>query len=74
MDLFNLTKQFGVVTDVRVVLDKTGKSKGYAYVDFETEEAAQAALKLHETQLNGRTLKVTISCPPDKKQRQALRY
>lgn len=36
--------QFGKVEDVRIVVHKSGKSKGVAYVDMENEEAAQRAI------------------------------
>jgi RNA recognition motif-containing protein len=44
--------------------DKNGNSRGLAYIEFETEAAALASCAMHETQLKGRTLKVTISKPP----------
>jgi RNA recognition motif-containing protein len=49
-----------------LIKDKSGNSKGFAYIEFDTEAAAQASLSMHGTQLKGRTLKVTISTPPDK--------
>lgn len=51
---------------MRLVKYKDGKSKGFAYVDFETEESAKAALSLDQTELKGRTLKVSLSAPPVK--------
>jgi len=51
------------------VKDSRGNSKGYSYVEFDEESAAGASLKLHQTQLDGRTLKVSISNPPAKKKR-----
>jgi len=43
---------------------KDGKSKGYAYIDFEDDKCAAASLALDKTDWKGRTLKVSISSPP----------
>eukprot|EP00930_Biecheleria_cincta_P039977 TRINITY_DN27429_c0_g1_i1.p1 TRINITY_DN27429_c0_g1~~TRINITY_DN27429_c0_g1_i1.p1 ORF type:complete len:528 (-),score=94.07 TRINITY_DN27429_c0_g1_i1:135-1718(-) len=45
----------GGPTNVRIVKDKsTGTSRGMAFVDFDTESAVEAAIKLHGTELQGR--------------------
>ncbi|VDM42611.1 unnamed protein product [Toxocara canis] len=49
---------FGAVRDVRIVTHKSGKSKGCAYVEFEEESAASAAIKAEDIVLLG-----TISIP-----------
>lgn len=51
---------FGNVLNVKVITDKeTGKSKGYAFVEFENDEDAEKALQaLHNSQHKGRSLKV----------------
>lgn len=51
--------------EVRLVRDFRGRSKGFCYVDFETPEAANAAVeKKQGTVLNARPLKIAISAPP----------
>lgn len=62
-ELHSLFSKYGSVLDVRMVLDKDGKPKGYAYVEFADEGGAKASLALHQTELKGRKLKVTISSP-----------
>lgn len=45
----------GGPTNVRLVKDKsTGTSRGMAFVDFDTESAVEAAIKLHGTEFQGR--------------------
>lgn len=52
--------KFGTTTECKVIVDKvTGKSKGFGFVTFETQEAATAALEAMNNQaLDGRTIKV----------------
>ena len=47
-------------TDIKIISDKyTGKSKGFGFAEFETEEQAQAAIDaLNEVELSGRKLTV----------------
>lgn len=51
---------YGNVLSVKIIFDKqTGRSKGYAFVEMENEEAAQNAIKaLNETEVKGRNIKV----------------
>jgi RNA recognition motif-containing protein len=63
-ELQKLFSQFGTVSGVRLMREKDGKSKGFAYIEFETEEAAQKALSMDKTLYRGRNLKVSISNPP----------
>jgi len=51
------------VTKVDIKTDtKTGRSRGFAFVDLASEEEAQAAVdELHGTELNGRPLKVSTA-------------
>ena len=61
-ELTSLFNQFGPVTEVKLIMDReTGRSKGFAFVSFEQQQAAQNALSLHGTDLNGRTLKVSMA-------------
>lgn len=52
---------YGDVVTVKIIFDKqTGRSKGYAFVEMESEEAAQNAIKaLNETEVKGRNIKVS---------------
>ena len=51
----------GVVERVTIVCDKmTGHSKGYAYIEFQTEEAMKNAVKLNGSTFKDRELKVMM--------------
>ena len=65
-ELEQLFSQFGTVTDVHLVIDKmSGRSKGFAFVEMNTEEEAKAAAeKLDGHELDGRALKVNEARPP----------
>ena len=53
-----LFAQAGTVQSVRMMQDKaTGQSRGFAFVEMETEEGARAAIEqFHEKELDGRRL------------------
>ncbi|GAB4838426.1 Polyadenylate-binding protein 3 [Ancistrocladus abbreviatus] len=48
----------GTVNRVTIRTNKYGQPKGYAYVEFLELEAVQEALRLNESELHGRQLKV----------------
>ncbi|VFQ88227.1 unnamed protein product [Cuscuta campestris] len=48
----------GTVNRVTILTDKFGQPKGFAYVEFLEQEAVQEAIKLTESELHGRQLKV----------------
>ncbi|KNE89422.1 hypothetical protein PSTG_17121 [Puccinia striiformis f. sp. tritici PST-78] len=60
-DLRKLFAQFGEIKGVRVVLDQAGHSKGFAFVEFEKEMSAKAALTMNNVELKKRRMGVTIS-------------
>ena len=56
-------EQFGAVTSVKIIIDnQTGKSRGFAFVEMETEEAAAALIeKLNGQDLDGRKVIASIA-------------
>ncbi|EJF56678.1 RNA-binding protein Prp24 [Dichomitus squalens LYAD-421 SS1] len=60
-DLENLFKTYGTVKDVRMILDDKGRSKGFAFVEFETENDARAALAANNHELKQRRMAVTLA-------------
>jgi RNA recognition motif-containing protein len=54
---------FGAISSVHLVADKeTGRSRGFAFVEFATEEEAQAAIKgLNGQEVDGRQLRVNVA-------------
>lgn len=64
-DVRQLCEPFGEVVDVKLITDfRTGRSKGFAFVEFADEAAAQAALaELNEKPIEGRNLFVTVARP-----------
>jgi RNA recognition motif-containing protein len=62
-DLFG---QAGAVESVRVMRDQaTGRSRGFAFVEMTSEDAARAAIeKFNDHELDGRRLAVNEARPP----------
>ncbi|TFK73607.1 hypothetical protein BDN72DRAFT_761449 [Pluteus cervinus] len=60
-DLENLFKTYGEVKEVRMTTDNSGKSKGFAFVEFTDEQTAQAALAANNYELKNRRIAVTLS-------------
>ena len=63
--LLALFAEVGPVSSARVMRDKaTGQSRGFAFVEMETSEGAQAAVdRFNEQELDGRRLKVNEARP-----------
>ncbi|XP_065663272.1 squamous cell carcinoma antigen recognized by T-cells 3 isoform X3 [Hydra vulgaris] len=60
--------KIGKLKQVRLVTNRSGKSKGYAYVEYESETDAQSAIvKLDQVPLNDRPINVSLSNPPARK-------
>ncbi len=55
--------QFGSVKSVRVITDReTGRSRGFGFVEMETEEEAQTAIEnLDGKEVDGRAVRVNIA-------------
>ena len=68
-DLQDYFAQAGAVTSVNLMLDKmTGRSRGFAFVEFATPEEAQKAIAaLNGAQLDGRALTVNVARPKEER-------
>lgn len=57
--------QAGNVASVKIVIDKmTGRSRGFGFVDMETDEEAQSAIDMwHGKEFEGRTITVNEARP-----------
>jgi RNA recognition motif-containing protein len=67
--LKELFAQFGEVTEAVVISDRmTGRSKGFGFVTFATEEQAQAAIEgMHDKDIEGRKLVVNVARPREER-------
>lgn len=68
-DLQDYFSQAGVVTSVNLMLDKmTGRSRGFAFVEFATaEEASKAVEQFHNQDFQGRALTVNVARPREER-------
>ena len=64
-DLEQLFSQFGTVQSAQVITDRdTGRSKGFGFVEMDTEAEAQEAIRgLHDQDHDGRRLTVNEARP-----------
>jgi RNA recognition motif-containing protein len=68
-DLQDHFAQVGAVTSVNLMMDKvTGKSRGFAFVEFATPEEAQKAIdQFHNKDFQGRAITVNIARPREER-------
>lgn len=68
-DLHDYFAQAGVVTSCTLMLDKfTGRSRGFAFVEYSTPEEAQRAVEqFHNKEFQGRALTVNIARPREER-------
>jgi RNA recognition motif-containing protein len=61
--LRELFEQFGKVSSAKVISDRdTGRSRGFGFVEMDSDTEAQAAIKgLNNKELNGRAMSVTVA-------------
>ncbi|MGE0105043.1 MAG: RNA recognition motif domain-containing protein [Blastocatellales bacterium] len=66
-DLQDLFSQSGAVISANIITDRdTGRSRGFAFVEMETSEAAHAAIEaLNGIDVNGRALTVNEAKPKE---------
>ena len=63
-DLKSLMEQFGEVESIKVVKDReTGRSKGFAFVEMQDDDAKRAIEELNEKEFEGRQMVVKEALP-----------
>jgi RNA recognition motif-containing protein len=68
-DLHDYFSEAGVVTSCTLMLDRnTGRSRGFAFIEFSTpEEANKAVEQFHGKEFQGRELTVNIARPREER-------
>jgi len=71
-DLRELFAKFGELTEVKVMIDNySGRSKGFAFVTFASEESAKKAIaELDGKDFKGRAIKVNEAKPMEERPRR----
>lgn len=65
-DLRAFFASFGTVIDAVVIMDRmTNRSRGFGFVEMETEEQAQKALEANGKDLKGRAMNVNMAKPQE---------
>lgn len=64
-DLKDLFGEYGVVSSAKIITDRdTGKSKGFGFVEMESDEAGQKAInELNGAEYDEKTISVTVARP-----------
>ena len=65
-ELRQMFGQYGEIVDLKLIIDRmTGRSKGFAFVEFADEATAQAAIEaMNGKDNNGRAMVVNVARPP----------
>jgi cold-inducible RNA-binding protein len=62
-DLENHFNQFGSINDIKLITDRdTGRSRGFAFIEFESQAAAEKAIKEgNNSLLMSRNVRVSVA-------------
>jgi RNA recognition motif-containing protein len=62
-ELRKLFAQFGTVTSAKVIMDRdTGRSRGFGFVEMESEKDANEAMKkLNQKEFEGKVISVSVA-------------
>ncbi len=68
-DLQDYFAQVGAVKSVNLMMDRvTGKSRGFAFIEFSTPEEAQKAIeRFHNKDFQGRAISVNVARPREER-------
>ena len=75
-DLQDYFAQAGAVTSVNLMLDKmSGRSRGFAFVEFASAEEAQKAIEqFHDKDFQGRKITVNVARPREERPPRSDRF
>lgn len=75
-DLEEMFAQFGTVKSAKVIMDReTGRSKGFGFVEMESDESGNEAINsLNGAEHGGRNLRVNEARPRERSPQQRRRY
>lgn len=60
--LREMFSSYGEIQDIALIKDReTGRSKGFAFITFASQQAAEKALELNGKDVDGRALKVNMA-------------
>ena len=60
--LRDLFSEYGAIDELALIMDRdTGQPKGFAFVTFATQQAAEKALAENGKEIGGRTIRVNIA-------------
>ena len=66
--LRELFSAYGEISELAMITDRdTGRSKGFAFITFASQQAAEKALELDGKDLGGRNMRVNIAQEREKK-------
>lgn len=69
-DLRSLFSPYGEIEELALIIDRdTGRPKGFAFITFATQQAAEKALEQNGKELKGRALNVNIATEKPKRGR-----
>ncbi len=61
-DLESFFAQYGDIAEVKLIMDReTGRSRGFAFVTFNSDDAAKASLESDGSDIKGRKIRVNIA-------------
>lgn len=68
--LANIFESFGEIKHLSIITDReTGRSRGFGFIEFADQAAAQAALSMNEKDIEGKKIVVNMAKPQEKKPR-----
>ncbi|CAG9333008.1 unnamed protein product [Blepharisma stoltei] len=70
-DLQKFFKNCGSITNIKILKNDQGKSKGSAFIKFSSPEEAQEAIRLNGSEHMGRTLRINLSGDKPNKHRES---